>query len=145
MRALVTGGAGFIGSNLVDRLIDDGYEVIVVDDLSTGNEENINPRVIHASVGSVNESDVQLAVASQGIIIGFNVQIENGARLLAEQEKVEIREYSIIYDIPAHPPDLTPTLTPIESVSALDIISFIRLAALSLSLIICWLTGLTPI
>ena len=44
MRALVTGGAGFIGSNLVDRLIDDGYEVIVVDDLSTGNEENINPK-----------------------------------------------------------------------------------------------------
>ena len=71
----------------------------LVQTLEELNEENINPRVIHASVGSVNESDVQLAVASQGIIISFNVQIENGARLLAEQEKIEIREYSIIYDI----------------------------------------------
>ena len=44
MRCVVTGGAGFIGSNLVDRLIDDGCEVIVFDDLSTGKEENINPK-----------------------------------------------------------------------------------------------------
>ena len=43
-RVLVTGGAGFIGSNLVDRLVGDGYEVIVFDDLSTGKEENINPK-----------------------------------------------------------------------------------------------------
>ena len=42
-RALVTGGAGFIGSHLVDRLIADGYSVLTVDDLSTGLEENINP------------------------------------------------------------------------------------------------------
>jgi len=71
----------------------------LVQTLQDLNEENVNPRVIHASVGSVNESDVQLAVASQGIIIGFNVQIETGAHLLAAQEKVEIREYSILYDI----------------------------------------------
>ena len=44
MRTLVTGGAGFIGSNLVDRLIDDGHEVTVIDDLSTGKKENINPK-----------------------------------------------------------------------------------------------------
>ena len=44
MRVLVTGGAGFIGSNLVDKLISDGYEVIVFDDLSTGREENINSK-----------------------------------------------------------------------------------------------------
>jgi len=41
-KILVTGGAGFIGSHIVDRLIDKGYEVIVVDDLSRGKEENIN-------------------------------------------------------------------------------------------------------
>ena len=44
MRCLVTGGAGFIGSNLVDRLIGDGHKVVVIDDLSTGKEENINPK-----------------------------------------------------------------------------------------------------
>ena len=42
MKCIVTGGAGFIGSNLVDRLIDDGHEVMVIDDLSTGKKENIN-------------------------------------------------------------------------------------------------------
>ena len=44
MRCIVTGGAGFIGSNLVDRLIDDGHEVIVFDNLSTGQQKNINPK-----------------------------------------------------------------------------------------------------
>ena len=43
MKCLVTGGAGFIGSNLVDKLIDDGHDVIIIDNLSTGKEENINP------------------------------------------------------------------------------------------------------
>ena len=50
MRCLVTGGAGFIGSNLVDRLIDDGHTVIVIDDLSTGKEVNINPKAIFHKV-----------------------------------------------------------------------------------------------
>lgn len=43
MKALVTGGAGFIGSNLVDQLIIDGYDVLVIDNLSTGKKENVNP------------------------------------------------------------------------------------------------------
>jgi len=43
-KVIVTGGAGFIGSNLVDRLIEDGVEVIILDDLSTGKKENINPK-----------------------------------------------------------------------------------------------------
>ena len=44
MKCIVTGGAGFIGSNLVNRLINDGHDVSVIDDLSTGKEENINPK-----------------------------------------------------------------------------------------------------
>ena len=61
--------------------------------------EEVNVKVIHASVGSVTESDVQLAVASAGVIIAFNVQTEPGAERLAKQEAVEIREYQIIYAI----------------------------------------------
>jgi len=44
MKILITGGAGFIGSHLVDRVIKDGYEVIVIDNLSTGRKENLNPK-----------------------------------------------------------------------------------------------------
>jgi UDP-glucose 4-epimerase len=43
MKFLVTGGAGFIASHIVDRLINEGHEVVIVDDLSTGSEENLNP------------------------------------------------------------------------------------------------------
>ena len=42
MRAIVTGGAGFIGSNLVDELLEKGWGVIILDDLSTGKKENVN-------------------------------------------------------------------------------------------------------
>ena len=44
MNILVTGGAGFIGSNIVDRLIAEGHSVTIVDDLSTGKAENVNPK-----------------------------------------------------------------------------------------------------
>ena len=46
MKIIVTGGAGFIGSNLVDALIDKGHDVIVIDNLSTGKKENLNPKCV---------------------------------------------------------------------------------------------------
>ena len=55
MRCLVTGGAGFIGSNLVDKLIEEGHEVIIVDDMSTGKSENINSK---ATIWVVDIADV---------------------------------------------------------------------------------------
>ncbi|MES0342176.1 MAG: NAD-dependent epimerase/dehydratase family protein [Candidatus Humimicrobiaceae bacterium] len=50
MKVLVTGGAGFIGSNVADGLIEEGYEVIVVDDLSNGREENISDKAVFYKV-----------------------------------------------------------------------------------------------
>lgn len=56
-------------------------------------------RLIHASTGSITESDVLLALASKGIIIGFSTSVELGARRQAEAEGVDIRLYNIIYEL----------------------------------------------
>ncbi|HEX8949724.1 MAG TPA: translation initiation factor IF-2 [Dissulfurispiraceae bacterium] len=58
----------------------------------------VKVRVIHASVGGINESDVMLAAASNAIIIGFNVRPELKASQVAEREGVDLRLYNIIYD-----------------------------------------------
>ena len=50
MKILVTGGAGFIASHLVDRLIADGHRVVVVDNLSAGRKENLNPKALFYEV-----------------------------------------------------------------------------------------------
>lgn len=50
MKVLVTGGAGFIGSNIVDTLIKNGFDVVIVDDLSTGKKENLNPKAVFYNV-----------------------------------------------------------------------------------------------
>ena len=62
-----------------------------------GNEK-VKINIIHSAVGSISQSDVMLASASQAIIIGFGVKPDAKAKLAAEQEKVDIRLYNIIYD-----------------------------------------------
>ena len=59
--------------------------------------EEVVVKVIHGGVGAINESDVSLASASNAIIIGFNVKPDMTAKATAEQEKVDIRLYSVIY------------------------------------------------
>ena len=59
--------------------------------------EEVVVKVIHAGVGAINESDVILASASNAIIIGFNVRPDNQARVIAEQENVDLRLYKVIY------------------------------------------------
>ena len=58
MRVLVTGGAGFIGSNLVDNLINDGHDVIIIDNLSTGKKDNINPKAEFYNI-DISDMDVR--------------------------------------------------------------------------------------
>lgn len=65
--------------------------------LKLSNEE-VAVKVIHGGVGAVNESDVILASTCNGIIIGFNVKADVRAKEMAEQEKVDIRYYRVIYD-----------------------------------------------
>jgi len=61
--------------------------------------EEIGIRVIHAGVGDVNESDVMLASASRGMVVGFGVGVDPAARRAAEGEGVSIRTYDVIYDL----------------------------------------------
>ena len=61
-------------------------------------KESVQVNVIHAAVGQISESDVLLAAASNAIIVGFQVRPSASARKVAEQEEIEIRLYSIIYD-----------------------------------------------
>lgn len=61
--------------------------------------DEIHLNVLRASAGAIIESDVTLAAASQALIIGFNVRPTPRAQALAEQEKVEIKKYNIIYDV----------------------------------------------
>jgi len=61
--------------------------------------EEVKVRVIHSGSGNVTESDVMLAIASKGLIIGFNVGSEPGAQRLAVVEAVDIRRYDVIYNL----------------------------------------------
>ena len=66
-----------------------------LEELST---TEVKVRVIHAMVGAINESDVNLARASQAVVIGFNVRADAGARRLIESEGVDVHYYNVIYE-----------------------------------------------
>ena len=84
--------------NLVVKGDVDGSIEALSDSLIKLSTEKIQVNVIHKAVGQISESDVTLASASNAIIIGFQVRPSAAARKLAEQEGVDIRLYSIIYD-----------------------------------------------
>ena len=61
--------------------------------------EEIQLEILHKGVGNVSESDVMLAAASKGVVLGFNVKVDTAAAKLAEQEGVDIRLYNVIYEL----------------------------------------------
>lgn len=76
----------------------DGSVEALSDSLIKLSTEQVQVNVIHKGVGQISESDVTLAAASDAIIVGFQVRPSSSAGKLAEQEGVDIRKYSVIYD-----------------------------------------------
>lgn len=61
--------------------------------------EEVSVNIISAGVGGITESDINLALASNGMVIGFNVRVDGAARKLVDEEGVDLRYYSVIYDV----------------------------------------------
>ena len=85
--------------NLIVKTDVQGTVDAVKNALERLNTEQMKVTLVHAASGSITESDILLAVASKAIVIAFNNRIEPGARTLASQEGVDIRFYSIIYNL----------------------------------------------
>ena len=83
--------------NIIVKADVDGSVEALADSLLKLSTEQVQVNVIHKSVGAISESDVMLASASNAIIVGFNVRPTAQARKMAENEKIDIRLYSIIY------------------------------------------------
>jgi translation initiation factor IF-2 len=76
-----------------------GTAEVLTDTLQKLSNEKVKIRVLHSGVGAITETDVLLASASNAIIVGFNVRPERTAQTVAEQEKVDIRLHTIIYEL----------------------------------------------
>jgi translation initiation factor IF-2 len=75
-----------------------GSQEALVQSLQKLSNDEVRVQVVHAAVGGISESDVNLAVAAKAVIIGFNTRADASARKLAEANGVDIRYYNIIYD-----------------------------------------------
>ena len=76
-----------------------GSAEVLADTLAKLSDDRVKIRIIHTGVGAINESDVLLATASNAIVIGFNVRPDRNAADVAEREKVDIRQHSVIYHV----------------------------------------------
>ncbi len=85
--------------NIIVKTDVSGTAEVLSDMMQKLTNEKVRIRVIRSGVGAINEGDVLLASASNAIIIGFNVRPERDAAALAEQEKVDIRLHTIIYEL----------------------------------------------
>jgi translation initiation factor IF-2 len=83
---------------IVKADVQGSLEAIVASLEKVGNDE-VQINVVHNAIGAINESDVSLANSAQGIVIGFNIRAIPQARTIAKRDKVDIRYYSIIYEL----------------------------------------------
>jgi len=98
MLARIQGGTKKEVAVVIKADVQGSAEALGVTVVKVGNEE-VRVRILYSGVGQITESDVQLAKASDGIIIGFNVRANAQARELAHRDAVDIRYYSIIYEV----------------------------------------------
>ena len=85
--------------NLIIKADVQGSIEPIVSSLSKLGTEDLKVNIIHAAAGNVTESDINLAIASRAIVIGFQVTVDPAARRLAENEGVDVRIYDIIYEL----------------------------------------------
>jgi translation initiation factor IF-2 len=91
-------GAGAQTLSLIIKADVQGSQEALASSLIKLSTPEVKVQVVHAAVGGISESDVNLAIASKAVIIGFNVRADSGARKLAEGSGVDVRYYNIIYD-----------------------------------------------
>ena len=75
-----------------------GSQEALVQSLVKLSTDEVRVQVVHAAVGGISESDINLAIASNAVVIGFNVRAEASAKKLAETNGIDVRYYNIIYD-----------------------------------------------
>ena len=85
--------------NLIIKADVQGSIEAITQSLEQVHAEKIKIRVIHGAVGGINESDIMLAIASAAIVIGFYVKTDERADILKDHEGVDVRFYSIIYEL----------------------------------------------
>lgn len=91
--------AGMKDLNVILKGDVQGSVEVLNDSMSRMSTEKVRVRVLHSGVGAITESDILLAAASNAVVIGFNVRPERKAQELADQDNVEIRLHSIIYEL----------------------------------------------
>jgi translation initiation factor IF-2 len=91
-------GVGAQTLSLIVKADVQGSQEALAQSLSKLSTEEVKVQIVHAAVGGITESDINLAIASKAVIVGFNVRADANARKLAEGNGVDIRYYNIIYD-----------------------------------------------
>jgi len=91
--------AGVKDLNIILKGDVQGSVEVLADSLQRMSTEKVRVRVLHSGVGTITESDILLASASNAVVIGFNVRPESKAQEIADQEHIEIRLHSIIYEL----------------------------------------------
>ena len=90
---------GVADLNIVLKADVQGSVEAIVGELQKIDHSEVRVNVIHTGVGGISENDINLAAASNGMVIGFNVRPSSEARALAERQGIEIRQYRVIYEL----------------------------------------------